>query len=206
MSPNDQKTHWEEIYKTKSETEFSWFQAFPRTSVEFIQLFDLPRPANIIDIGGGDSHLVDVLLEKGYENIYVLDISEKAIERAKHRLGRNSSKVNWIISNITEFNSDIQFDLWHDRATFHFLIENEQVEKYLTIAKKSVRQWGNLILGTFSENGPATCSGLNIKQYSENSMSQLFADDFQKIKCIEENHSTPFQSNQTFTFCSFKRL
>ena len=199
------KDHWEKIYNTKEEKDFSWFQSYPKTSIEFIQLFNLPKHARIIDIGGGDSHLVDALIELGYTNIYVLDISAKAIDRARQRLGEQAKIVRWIISDVTEFESEVQFDFWHDRAAFHFLTSEDQISKYLAIVRKSLTPNGYLVLGTFSEKGPEKCSGLEIKQYSEASMSALFEKDFTRIKCIEENHSTPFNTLQNFVFCSFQK-
>jgi SAM-dependent methyltransferase len=200
-----QKEHWEKIYATKTENELSWFQPYPNTSIEFLELFNLPLTANIIDIGGGDSHLVDALLQKGYQNIWVLDISTKAIERAKKRLGKIASIVHWIVSDVTEFDPSIQFDFWHDRAAFHFLTTEEKINKYVNIAAKSVKKDGYLILGTFSEQGPKKCSGLEIKRYSEASMSSRFETAFERIKCISEEHLTPFNTIQSFLFCSFKR-
>lgn len=199
------KDHWDKIYNTKEEKDFSWFQPYPKTSIEFIKLFNLPKNARIIDIGGGDSHLVDALIELGYTNIYVLDISAKAIERARQRLGEQAKIVNWIVSDVTEFDSEVQFDFWHDRAAFHFLTTEDQISKYLDIVRKSISPNGYLVLGTFSEKGPEKCSGLEIKQYSETSMSSLFEMDFKRIKCIEENHSTPFNTLQNFVFCSFQK-
>ncbi|OYU55407.1 MAG: SAM-dependent methyltransferase [Chitinophagaceae bacterium BSSC1] len=199
------KDHWEKIFETKSENEVSWFQPYPKTSVEFLELFHLPLDANIIDIGGGDSHLVDVFLEKGYKNIYVLDISEKALERAKKRLGANGELVHWIISDIIDFHPPVKFDFWHDRAAFHFLTTEEKIDTYVQIAESSINPNGYLILGTFSENGPEKCSGLEIKQYSETSMSVRFENQFDRIKCITEEHVTPFNTIQNFVFCSFKK-
>ncbi len=200
-----EKIHWENIYSTKAEDEVSWFQPYPKTSMEFVELFNLPLTANIIDIGGGDSHFVDALLDKGYNNIYVLDISIKAIERAKKRLGNKASKVHWIVCDITEFEPPVQFDFWHDRAAFHFLTTEEKIYKYVSIAEDAVKKDGYLILGTFSENGPKKCSGLEIKQYSEASMSARFEVAFDRIKCITEDHTTPFNTVQNFLFCSFKK-
>ncbi len=200
-----EQQHWDEIYQTKAENEVSWFQAYPKTSMEFIELLQLPLSANIIDIGGGDSHFVDALLEKNYQNIWVLDISSKAIERAKKRLGEKASKVHWIVSDITEFQPAIQFDFWHDRAAFHFLTTEDKINKYVSIAEDAIRKNGYLILGTFSENGPEKCSGLTIKQYSETSMSARFEINFDRIKCIQEDHKTPFNTIQNFLFCSFKK-
>jgi 2-polyprenyl-3-methyl-5-hydroxy-6-metoxy-1,4-benzoquinol methylase len=200
------KDHWEKIYETKEESTFSWFQEYPKTSIEFINLFSQPKDAKIIDIGGGDSHLVDALIDLGYTNIHVLDISEKAIERAKKRLGNKAKSVKWVISDITQYQPEVVFDFWHDRAAFHFLTTEEQISSYLSIVSAAIKPEGFLVLGTFSENGPKKCSGLEIKQYTEASMSNLFENDFKRIKCIEENHTTPFNTVQNFVFCSFQRL
>ena len=200
-----EQQHWDKVYSTKAEHEVSWFQPYPKTSMEFVELFNLPLDANIIDIGGGDSHFVDALIEKGFTNIWVLDISANAIERAKQRLGKSASKVQWIVSDITEFKPPVQFDFWHDRAAFHFLTTEAKIYKYISIAEEAVKKNGYLILGTFSENGPTKCSGLDIKQYSEASMSASFEVAFKRIKCITEDHTTPFNTIQNFLFCSFKK-
>lgn len=202
---DQQKQHWESIYSTKTEEQVSWFQQYPKTSMEFVELFQLPLSANIIDIGGGDSHFVDALLEKGYVNIYVLDISENAIIRAKKRLGARASGVNWIVSDITAFQAPVKFDFWHDRAAFHFLTDEDKIYKYVSIAEDAIKQNGILVLGTFSQKGPEKCSGLEIKQYSETSMSARFEIAFDRIKCIEVEHITPFNTVQDFLFCSFKK-
>ncbi len=203
---NSSKDHWEKIYESRQETDFSWFQPYPKTSIEFIKLFDLPKDARIIDIGGGDSHLVDALIELGYTNISVLDISANAIERARKRLGSKAAMVQWIVCDITEFESDVMFDFWHDRAAFHFLTDDDQIAKYLSIVQKNLAPHGYLVLGTFSENGPNKCSGLDIHQYSVASMSAVFEKDFKRIKCIEENHSTPSHTVQNFVFCAFQKI
>ena len=202
---DQRKEHWENVFATKKETEVSWFQPYPKTSVEFLELFKLSLDANIIDVGGGDSYFVDALLEKGYKNIYVLDISSNAIERAKARLGSKSEKVNWIVSDITLYEPKIKFDFWHDRAAFHFLTSEEKINEYVSIAESSINIDGYLILGTFSESGPTKCSGLDIKQYNETSISFRFEVAFERIKCFTENHITPFNTIQNFLFCSFKK-
>jgi len=202
---NSYKQHWENVFSKNAEDEVSWFQLYPKTSMEFVKLFNLPLNANIIDIGGGDSHFVDALLDEGYKNIYVLDISATAIERAKKRLGKRASKVNWVVSDVTEFEPPVQFDFWHDRAAFHFLTTENKIYKYVSIAEDAIKNDGYLILGTFSEHGPKECSGLQIKQYSEASMSARFEITFERIKCINEDHKTPFNTVQNFLFCSFKR-
>jgi 2-polyprenyl-3-methyl-5-hydroxy-6-metoxy-1,4-benzoquinol methylase len=205
MDSSIKKEHWENVFTTKQETEVSWFQPYPKTSIEFVKLFNLPFEANIIDIGGGDSHFVDALLEEGYQNIWVLDISENALSRAKKRLGEKANKVNWVVSDIIDFNPTVTFDFWHDRAAFHFLTTEENINKYVGIAEKGIKTNGILVLGTFSETGPTKCSGLEIKQYSETSMSSRFELSFDRVKCITEEHQTPFNTTQNFLFCSFKK-
>lgn len=200
----DRKNHWETVYETKQPNEVSWTQEYPKTSIDFIHETHLDKTANIIDIGGGDSKLVDYLLEEGYENISVLDISANALERAKKRLGKNAGKVNWIVSDITEFKPETKYDIWHDRATFHFLTTPGQIKKYVEITEKWVTNF--LILGTFSENGPKKCSGLDIKQYSETAIKNQFLNSFKILKCKTEDHTTPFETKQNFTFCSFKKI
>jgi len=200
---SDKKNHWEKVYSTKQPDEVSWTQEKPETCLNFIRSFNLPKSAAIIDIGGGDSKLADFLLEEGYTNISVLDISEHAIERAKKRLGPRADQVTWIVSDITEFNPVQSYDIWHDRATFHFLTKPEQISQYLEIARKAVT--GYMVLGTFSDKGPDKCSGLEIKKYSEAQLIQQFSNDFDKIRCLTEDHVTPFNTIQNFTFCSLKR-
>ena len=199
----DRKKHWETVYETKNPNQVSWTQESPKTSLNFIHSFGLQKTARIIDIGGGDSKLVDYLLDEGFENITVLDISAKSLEKAKDRLGEKANKVNWIVSDITEFEPNMTFDVWHDRATFHFLTTPEQITKYIKTARKSVN--GFLTIGTFSKNGPEKCSGLEIKQYNEDELTLELKNGFDKIKCVTEDHLTPFDTTQNFLFCSFKR-
>jgi len=199
----DRKKHWETVYETKNPDQVSWTQEMPKTSLEFIHSFGLNKTAKIIDIGGGDSKLVDYLLDEGFVNITVLDISAKSLEKAKKRLGKKANKVNWIVSDITEFEPNMTFDVWHDRATFHFLTTSDQIKKYIKTARKSVN--GFLTIGTFSQNGPKKCSGLEIKQYNEEVLTAELKDGFDKIKCVTEDHLTPFDTTQNFLFCSFKR-
>ena len=195
--------HWETVYETNNHDQVSWTQDVPKTSLEFIHSFSLDKNFEIIDIGGGDSKLVDYLLDEGFKNITVLDISAKALEKAKNRLGKKGEKVNWIVTDITEFVPTKTYDIWHDRATFHFLTTPEQIEKYLQIARKAIK--GYLIIGTFSVNGPMKCSGLDIIQYGGNELTTVFKNGFNKIRCSTEDHKTPFETIQNFTFCSFQR-
>lgn len=200
----DKKQHWENIYACKKAEELSWTQDKPKTSLDFIHSYNLPKTAAIIDIGGGESKLVDYLLAEGYENISVLDISAYALEKVKLRLGEKAKKVNWIVSDIENFKPTKQYKVWHDRATFHFLTTSTQVASYLDIAKQFIT--GFMIIGTFSENGPEKCSGLPVKKYSEKDLTQELQNGFEKLKCITEDHTTPANTIQNFLFCSFKRI
>jgi hypothetical protein len=202
MSDNS-KPHWERIYSTKRSNELSWTQERPETSLDIIRGLNLPKSAKIIDIGGGDSRLVDYLLVEGFQDITVLDISGSALRRAKKRLGNKGASVKWIVSDVTKFETREKYDIWHDRATFHFLTTNSQISSYLDTARKVVSEF--LAIATFSHNGPKTCSGLNIKQYTESELETQLSVGFKKIRCISEDHVTPFNTTQNFLFCSFRK-
>lgn len=202
---DNRKQHWEKIYSTKELKDVSWFQPVPETSLDFIHRFNVPLSAKIIDIGGGDSLFVDHLLEAGYTDITVLDISEIALERAKQRLGDKAKKVKWIVADAASFVPTEQYDFWHDRAAFHFLTDEKDIDSYIATLKKGISPSGVLILGTFSEEGPTKCSGIEIKQYSEISMTDRIKMWFDKIKCITVDHKTPFNTIQNFIFCSFRK-
>ncbi len=206
METFDRKKHWENIYQTKQLNEVSWFQPTPQTSLDLIREFNLPLFAKIIDIGGGDSLLVDHLLDAGYDDITVLDISEAAIERAKSRLGERAGSVKWIVADASGFKPSEKYDLWYDRAAFHFLTTAGEIESYLETARQCINPSGVLIIGTFSEQGPKKCSGLDIKQYSEETITNLFEQGFVKIKCFTLDHRTPFDTIQNFIFCTFRRI
>jgi trans-aconitate methyltransferase len=196
------KQHWENIYQTKQPNEVSWTQEVPTVSLEFVHQFKVPKNAKIIDIGGGDSKLVDWLLSEGYTEVSVLDISEAAIQRAKERLGVTADKVTWIVSDILDFHPTVKYDLWHDRAAFHFQTNPEHINQYLAIVKEAVD--GMVIIGTFSPDGPTKCSGLEIKQYDENSMKVKFEQNqFKNVECKRDDHITPAGIVQNFVFCSF---
>jgi len=201
------KQHWEEIYKTKDTTkEVSWYQNIPQTSIDIILSTDVDKGGEIIDIGGGDSKLVDKLIELGFQNLSVLDISTIAIEKAKARLGDNARFVTWIESDILDFKTDKRFAVWHDRAAFHFLTKKEQIIDYIELANHLIKPDGYLIISTFSTNGPKKCSGLDITQYSENSIKENFAKKFHHIKSFEQIHTTPFDTKQNFLWSVFQRL
>jgi trans-aconitate methyltransferase len=206
MENFDRKKHWENIYQTKELKEVSWFQPTPETSLDFFKQFNVPTTAKVIDIGGGDSFLVDHLLELGYQDISVLDISAAAIDRAKQRLGNRAKNVKWILADAATFKPTEKYDFWHDRAAFHFLTDEQEISNYLEIVRQNINPTGVLVIGTFSEQGPKKCSGIEIKQYSETTMTDRLKNFFEKIKCITVDHRTPFDTIQNFVFCSFKKL
>jgi ubiquinone/menaquinone biosynthesis C-methylase UbiE len=199
------KAHWENVFTNKNANEVSWTQSYPTISMQFIKEINLPKNAKIIEIGGGESFFVDALIEEGFTNITVLDISAKALEKAKIRLKDIANKITWIVADITEFETESKFDFWHDRAVFHFLTEIKDVEKYIKIVANAVEENGHFLLGTFSPKGPFKCSGLEIVQYDESEMKELFQEDFEMIKSYQEEHITPMNRTQSFQFGGFKK-
>ncbi len=205
MSDFDRKKHWEKIYEEKCIDEVGWFQSIPLTSLDFLKEVNLPKTAKIIDVGAGDSYFVDHLLDLGYTDVTVLDISAKAIDRAKQRLGDRAMAVKWIEADIAQFQPSSTYDLWHDRASFHFLCEEQEIENYIIMMSEHVSPGGFFVIGTFSEQGPLKCSGIDIKQYSEDSIHKLLGNNFEKLKCLNLDHITPSGAAQNYTFCSFTR-
>lgn len=199
----NQTSHWEDVYRTKAAEERSWTQAVPEPSLSMIVGLDLPRSAPIIDIGGGDSRLVDALLDAGFHDVTVLDISQEALSRAQERLGERAQKVRWIVADITTFTPERHYALWHDRAVFHFLTDRQQIQNYVAIASTWTAKF--LVLGTFSIKGPRKCSGLEVTQYSAESLSERFSTGFKPIECFSHNHQTPFGTTQDFVFCLFAK-
>jgi len=199
------KEHWEDVWARKKSNEVSWYQQEPKTSLELILSIQPSKDASIIDVGGGDSRLVDKLLQLGFQNITVLDVSAKALERAKERLGKRAQLIKWIECDVRNFDSDDQYDIWHDRALLHFLTSEEDLKNYVELTRKHVKEGGYLIISTFSTNGPMMCSGLDIRQYSEESMKKLFSNGFDPVKSFEEEHVTPFGKSQIFTCNVFRK-
>ena len=202
---SEKKQHWETVFTTKAENEVSWYQNEPKTSIQLIQACKVAKDAKIIDIGGGDSYLIDSLLDLGYTNLFLLDISAAAIERAKKRLGDKAKNVTFIVSDSLHFQSNEKFDVWHDRASFHFFTATNDIEQYKANLIANTNENGHFIIGTFSEEGPLKCSGLPIMQYSVEKMEAVFADDFELENCFTEDHETPFDTVQNFIFCHYKK-
>lgn len=199
---NERKNHWEKIYAEKSPAQVSWTQKEPSTSIDFVKTTSLPMDAPIIDVGGGESHLVDRLIELGYSDITVLDISKNALERCQLRLGKKAEKVEWIVADITQFQPTRSYALWHDRAVFHFLTQKKEIEAYKRLVTNYLNH--SLILSTFSLKGPLKCSGLPIQQYDSARLASLFAPQFELVHHQEEIHHTPFSTTQAFIYTHFK--
>lgn len=207
MNTPDRQQHWQTIYSTKAPNQVSWTQPVPTTSLDFLRSFGLNRDARIIDIGGGDSHFVDYLVAEGYRHVTVLDLSAAALERAKARLGEQAKYVQWVVGDVLQFQPAVgAYDVWHDRATFHFFTTAAEITAYLAVAERAVPATGYLTVGTFSTNGPTSCSGLPVKQYDEPTLAEQLRRGFAKIRCLTEDHLTPFNTLQNFLFCSFHRL
>ena len=197
--------HWEEVYSTQGGTEVSWYQEEPTLSLELIREASKGADTRVIDVGGGDSVLVDRLLSLGYVTPSVLDISAAALERAQARLGSDAARVNWLVGDITKVESLGCFDVWHDRAVFHFLTSQEERQAYVTLAEQSIPVGGHLIMATFAPNGPERCSGLPVCRYDEHSLARTVGPGFTLVRHQEEIHTTPWGATQAFTYALFRR-
>lgn len=205
-STTERQAHWNRIYTLKKEDQVSWYEPIPLTSLELIKSLNLPKSASITDSGAGESHLVDHLLDMGYHNITLLDISEVALSKTRERLGNRAGSVKWIATDLLECEQEAHVDLWHDRAAFHFLVDQEDIARYVETVKYCVKPGGYLIMATFSDKGPKTCSGLNVTQYTDESLSRLFSPEFEKVRCFTVDHHTPSDTTQNFLFCLYRRL
>lgn len=201
------KAHWENIYAVKEPTEVSWYREHLDNSLEMILQTNVEKHGLIIDVGGGSSTLIDDLLNKGFSNLSVLDISANAIETSKKRLGKKSDKVKWIEADITEVSlPENYYDVWHDRAVFHFLTEREDRKKYVELVMRSLKVGGHIIVASFGLNGPAKCSGLDVVRYSPETMRDEFGNSFKLVKSLNETHHTPFETMQEFIYCYCRKL
>jgi SAM-dependent methyltransferase len=197
--------HWEHIYETKAENELSWYQENPAASLDLIRALPLQKAAAIVDIGGGESRLVDALLDEGFYALTVLDISEAALAAAKARLGQRSAKVNWIVADVTAWKPDTAYDLWHDRACFHFLTEDSSRRVYTGRVARAVRPGGYVIIGTFALDGPERCSGLPVQRHDAASIGAVLGEDFALVESRRHDHVTPAGKTQRFQFSLFRR-
>jgi len=204
VNERDRREHWERIYGASQPESHSWFQPEPVTSLRLIEEAKLGPEARILDVGGGTSSLVDRLLERGHAGVAVLDISVAAIEQAKGRLGaKASARVEWFVSDVTRFVPPRPWDLWHDRAVFHFLVEAADRIRYREVLERSVRPGGQVIVATFSSSGPDRCSGLPTVRYSPEMLSAELGESFQLVESCPESHVTPGGKVQDFVYCRF---
>jgi ubiquinone/menaquinone biosynthesis C-methylase UbiE len=205
MSDVGRKAHWENVYTTKSEKEVSWFQENPAPSLELIALAGLHADATIIDIGGGASRFVDALVEQKIGRITVLDLSAAALDAAKKRLGDRGAAVEWVIADATTWEPSQAYDLWYDRATFHFLTNASDRSAYVRNLQKAVRSGGHVIMGTFALEGPERCSGLSVMRYDAGMLGAILGTDFRLIDSRRHDHATPWGVVQRFQFSTFRR-
>ena len=199
MDPRD---HWESVYGTKKPTEVSWYQATAALSLDLIRRVAPDRSAAIIDVGGGASTLVDGLLSEGYNNLTVLDVSAAALAEAATRVGPNTARVAWREANILDaVLPALAYDVWHDRAVFHFLLDPEDRRRYVDQVRAAVREGGYVMVATFAEDGPMRCSGLEVMRYAPEGLHQQFGPDFQLLQTAREEHHTPAGTIQPFIYC-----
>lgn len=204
MNKDNTKSHWEGIYTEKPPQDVSWFQQEPTISLKIIQRIG-DKNARIIDVGGGASVLVDHLLKLGYSNLAVLDISGKAIEYVKKRLSDQATKIEWFEKDITEFIPLHTYDIWHDRAVFHFLIDIKSRQLYINALKNTVKSGSHVIIATFAKDGPTKCSGLDIVQYDNRSIQHELGNEFILLESQFETHITPAGREQHFIYFIFQR-
>ena len=205
MNEETRKSHWQTVYTTKGENEVSWFQDNPALSLELIDLVRPAHDAAIVDIGGGASRLVDSLLARGFERLTVLDISQAALDVARARLGDRASRVQWVAADVTKWRPAQTFDIWHDRAAFHFLVDAADRAAYVARLKQAVRPGGHAIIGTFAIDGPEKCSGLPVNRYDAARLSVELGTGFALVHARTHDHVTPWKSEQRFQFCVFRR-
>jgi SAM-dependent methyltransferase len=205
MESESRQAHWQNVYTNKGENEVSWFQENPAPSLELIAQVDAPPTSAILDIGGGASRLVDHLIDRGFQDVTVLDLSEAALEAAKARLGRLAAQVHWIVADATAWEPQKAYDVWHDRAAFHFLIDPSDRSAYVMRMKQAVKPGGHVVIGTFAIDGPEKCSGLPVNRYNAAGLAAELGDGLELIESRRYDHSTPWNSVQRFQFCIFRR-
>jgi SAM-dependent methyltransferase len=205
-SMTSRSAHWEGVYATKGENEVSWFQESPTISLEMIKAASPDHAAAIIDIGGGESRLVDSLLHDGYRSVTVLDLSSSALAAAKKRIGAAAAGVDWIVADVTTWQPPRTYDVWHDRAAFHFLTEPRDRAAYLERLRSALRTGGQAIIGTFALDGPERCSGLPVQRYDSKSLAAELGAPFALVDARSEIHHTPWNATQAFQFSRFRKL
>lgn len=207
MDYQDTKSHWDNVYSTKKSTEVSWYESNPEISLKLISDLNYGKHASVIDVGGGLSLLVDRLLDQGFLRITVLDISAEAISIAKMRLGVRANSVQWVVSNICDWRpKPDSVDVWHDRATFHFISYPKDRDAYVACMKQAIRKGGHAIIATFAEDGPTKCSGLPVVRYNSTRLKSVLGSEFSWVRHLNHTHITPSGVKQSFQFSVFKRI
>jgi SAM-dependent methyltransferase len=204
MQNDHRQAHWEAVYTKKAESEVSWFQENPACSLDLIAQVGATRASAIIDIGGGASRLVDNLIDRGFEDLTVLDLSDAALQAAKVRLGDRASQVHWIVADVTVWEPRKQYDIWHDRAAFHFLTEEHDRSAYVARLGRALKVGGHAIIATFALDGPERCSGLQIVRYDPASLGETLGRAFELVDTRRQSHATPWGTEQSFQFSVFK--
>ena len=199
----NRKDHWDRVYKKLSPSEVGWYQAYPERSLKLVNNTCAATDCRIIDVGGGASNLSEHLLDQGYMKLTVLDISGNSIEKAKSQLGAKSSRITWIAADITKYNFNEQYDVWHDRAVFHFLTKTEDRKRYISSLNQALKLNGHLIMATFGLDAPPKCSGLSVVRYSPETLQNELGNNFNMVDSFSENHVTPSGIAQNFIFCRF---
>ncbi|PJG50378.1 SAM-dependent methyltransferase [Bradyrhizobium forestalis] len=202
---SDRTTHWDNVYATKGEAEVSWYQDSPAISLAMIRAANSDHDAAIIDVGGGASRLVDALLQDGYRRLTVLDLSANALDVAKKRIGAAASMVDWIVADDTTWHPTRTYDVWHDRAAFHFLTDPSDRAAYVERLRSAVSPGGQVIIATFAPDGPEKCSGLPVQRHDSASLAAELGPEFELVETRSETHHTPWQSTQAFQFSRFRR-
>jgi SAM-dependent methyltransferase len=206
MSDLDRKAHWENVYTTKAEQAVSWFQERPDISLDLIRATGVDASSSIIDIGGGASRLVDALVAEGFKSITVLDLSERAFVTSKARLGARAAQVRWLVADVTTWEPSQTYDVWHDRAAFHFLTDRKDQAAYAERVSRAMRLGGHVIIGTFALDGPERCSGLPVIRYEAATLSELLGSSFELVESRRHDHVTPGGATQRFQFSRFRRI
>ena len=202
----DSRTHWNAIYTHKHEHEVSWFEALPAVSLRLLEAAGLNEETCVVDVGGGDSHLIDHLTARGLDCLAVLDVSDAALQRARTRLGSKADVPIWIEADVAGEWSLKPMDIWHDRAVFHFLTDAADRRRYVDHLHLTLKSGGAAIIATFAPDGPATCSGLPVTRYSPDSLLQTLGADFELMESVAHVHRTPWGTSQAFQYCRFKRV
>jgi len=201
----NRQEHWEKIHTTKGESEVSWFQENPAPSLELMTLAGTTPRSAVVDIGGGASRFVDALVEMGFQAVTVLDLSAAALAAAKTRLGSRAGQVEWIVADVTTWEPQQVYDIWHDRAAFHFLTENHDRKAYVARLTKAVKPGGHAIIATFAPDGPDRCSGLPVVRYDAETLGGALGGAFELVETRRYEHMTPWNSEQRFQFNVFRR-